>query len=97
MRESKLWLWVKRVRTVAAWIVVPAFLIMFMAHQHLIYNFPTPFPSGVERPNDLEVTLMWRNYSFLVVAAASLISSPRWQSLLGIVATIVFLFLYGSQ
>jgi hypothetical protein len=97
IRKSKFWLQLRKARSVAAWIVIPAFLSMFMAHQHLISTYPVPFPRGLERPRGLELTLMWRNYSLLLVVAASLISFPRWQSLAGIIGTVIFLFLYGSQ
>jgi hypothetical protein len=95
-RKSEFWLWFKSVRTAAAWIVIPAFLSMFIAHQHLIFTYPLP-SVPMERPRGLELTLMWRNYSLLLVVAASLISLPRWQSLVGIVGIVIFLFLYGTQ
>jgi hypothetical protein len=97
IRKSKFWLWFSKVRTVAAWIVIPAFLSMVIAHEHLNSTYPMPFPWGVERPRGLEMTLMWRNYSLLLAVAVILISVPRWQSLVGLVGMVLFFFLYGSQ
>ena len=39
----------------------------------------------------------WRNYSLVILAVVILVSLPRWQSLVGLAALVLFLFLYGSQ
>ena len=83
-------------RTIAAWAVIPAFIGMFIANQHLINTYPLP-SIPMPRTRGLELTLMWRNYSLLLVVGLSLFSLPRWQSLVGIVGMVVFLFLYGRQ
>ena len=90
--------WITRIRTVAAWLVLPAFLSMYIANEQLNSTYPGgPWPSGLERPRVLELMLMWRNYSLLVVLGASLISIPHWQSIIGIVGLVIFLLLFGSQ
>ena len=72
-------------------IVIPAFLSMFIAHYHLTHTYTVPFASWIERPRGFELTLMWRNYSLLLVVATSLISLPRWKSIVGLVRTALFL------
>ena len=88
--------WFTRVRTVAAWIVIPAFLSMFIAHQTLIRMYRVPYPGWIEQPEGMKQILMWRNYSMLIVVAMSLISLPRWQSIVGLICTALFLYLWGS-
>src|SRR5829696_7838727 len=94
--RSKFRIWLTRLRTIAAWLVIPAFLSMFMAHDHLTRTYPVPFPSWIETPRGFELTIAWRNYSLLLVVATSLIALPRWQSVAGLVGTAVFLYLWGS-
>lgn len=88
--------WLTRVRTISAWIVIPAFLSMFIAHQCLIRMYRVPYPAWIEQPAGMKLILMWRNYSMLAVLAASLISLPRWQSIVGLIGTAIFLYLWGS-
>lgn len=96
--EIKGWRMVSKVRAIAAWIIIPAFISMFVAHQSILSDkyccMPWP-PGAPNRPPDWMFT--WRNYSLLLVVAASIITIPRWQALVGIAGTLIFLFLYGSQ
>lgn len=90
-------LW-RRIRIVAAWIVLPSILSMWIADRSLTTKFGAgPWPSWVARPKELELILMWRNYSLLLVLAMSFISMPRWQSIVGIVAALVFVFYLSGQ
>jgi hypothetical protein len=93
---SKFKLWLSRVRTVSAWIVIPAFLSMFIAHQVLKSKYRVMYPDWIEQPAGMKLILMWRNYSLLAVVATSLISLPRWQSIVGLISTALFLYLWGS-
>jgi hypothetical protein len=96
--KSKHRIWFTRIRTVAAWLVIPAFLSMYIANEQLNNTYPGgPWPSWVERPKGLELMLMWRNYSLIIMLVASLISIPRWQSIVGIVGLALFLLLFGPQ
>jgi len=90
--------WFHRVRSVAAWIIFPALLSMFIAHQQILSPqyccMPLPLNAPTRPPAWI---LYWRNLSLLLAVVAILISLPRWQSLVGIAATILFFYLYGSQ
>ena len=90
-------LW-RRIRTASAWIVLPSVLSMWIADRSLTTKFGAgPWPSWVARPQELECILMWRNYSLLLALALSFISFPRWQSIVGIVAALVFVFYLSGQ
>ena len=96
--KSNFRLWFRRIRTVAAWTIIPAFLSMFMAHQKILSPEYCCMPWPMDAPNRPPMWIFyWRNYSLLVVVAAILVSLPRWQSLVGIVGIVLFLFLYGSM
>jgi hypothetical protein len=95
-QKSTSWFWFQKVRTIAAWLVIPAFFIMFIANQHLISSYPLPSVPLLKTRGE-EVTLMLRNYSLLAVVGLSVFSLPRWQSIAGIVGTLIFLFVYGRQ
>jgi hypothetical protein len=45
----------------------------------------------------MESMLMWRNYSLLLAVFASLVSLPRWQSILGLAVSVLFVFYLGGQ
>jgi hypothetical protein len=87
-----------KIRTVAAWVVIPALLSMFIAHEQILSPeyccMPWPIDSARRPPAWI---FHWRNYSFVILAVAILVSLLRWQSLVGIAALVLFLFLYGSQ
>ena len=82
----------------AAWVVILAFLSMFIAHQQILSPkyccMPWPMDAARRPPAWI---FHWRNYSLVILAVAILVSLPRWQSLAGIAALVLFLFLYGSQ
>ena len=94
--KSNLWMWTHRSKTILAWIALSAFLSMFIAHQHLIHTYPY-LAVSMPKSRGEQLTLMWRNYSLLVIVASSLPSLPRWPSLVAIIGTILFLILYGGQ
>lgn len=88
-------------RRIAAWLVIPALISLYLANQNLIKSYPSGAiwmvrDSGMPRPSLFVWLLWWRNTSFLLALAASLISLPRWQSVLGIVGLILFMYLYGG-
>jgi hypothetical protein len=85
--------YVSRVRTIAAWAVLPTFASMFVANQYIIRNFPVGDYLAPKPPQSI---LMWRNVSLVTVVICILVSIPRWQSLLGIGGIIVFFFLFGG-
>jgi hypothetical protein len=71
---------------------------MYIAEQRLLAKFgANPWPSWVERPRELDWLLTRRNYSLLVVIAASLISIPRWQSIIGLIGVVLFIIYLSGQ
>src|SRR5215510_13156771 len=86
------------IRTVAAWTIIPAFLSMFIAHQQILSPQYCCMPMPMDAPNRPPAWIFyWQNFSLLIVVVAILISLPRWQSLVGIGAMVLFLFFYGQQ
>jgi hypothetical protein len=85
-------------RGVAANMVLPAALSMIVADNRLLAWYgPGPWPSWVPRTWQMESMLMWRNYSLLLAVITSLVSVPRWQSILGIAVSILFVVYLGGQ
>jgi hypothetical protein len=89
-------LWASRVRSVAAWLVLPAFVSMFVANKQLNTKYPGPFPAYLPRPGELEWLLWWRNWSLIALVVCALVSLPRWQSLVGLGALLLFFLLFGG-
>jgi len=88
---------VSGVRTVAAWVVIPAFISFVVAENELTSRFPGgPRPSSLPRPLTLERLLGWRNTSCELALATGLVSPPRWQSLVGLVLMVPAMFISVS-
>jgi hypothetical protein len=49
-------------------------------------------PKILVGPRPPAVLLLWRNGSLILVVLASLISLPRWQSIIGLIAALLFLY-----
>lgn len=78
-------------RRLAAWIVLPAFISLVAAHEVIITNYPGAVGySSAPRPP--EWLMWWRNGSLVLVLLFSLVSIPRWQSLVGLGGTLLFLY-----
>ena len=82
---------ISALRKLAAWAVIPAFVSLVLAHEILITKYPAPidYYSDSSVP---QLVLWWRNGSLLTVLLLSLISIPKWQSLLGLGGVMVFLY-----
>lgn len=85
--------WVTRCRTVAAWLTLAACVSFFIASRYVSGHYPAMGYFGPRPPQSL---LLWRNASLIAVAVCILISIPRWQSLLGIAALVVFFVFFGG-
>ena len=69
-----------------------ALVSVLVAHHELNVNFPgKPWPE-IPRPPAFFTLLWWRNISILAVAGLGLLSIPKWQSMVGLVGLILFLF-----
>ncbi len=88
--------WISKVRKTTAWLAIFALASLFVAEQVLISKYLLPWPAGMPRPKDLELLLLWRNLSFLLTVFFSLLSLPRWQSIVGIVGISMFLYFFGA-
>ena len=87
-----------QIRRVAAWIVILAFVSLFIAHQQILAPQYCCMPWPMDAPNRPPAWIFyWRNFSLLLVVLALIISVPRWQSLVGILGLVVFFFLYGRN
>jgi hypothetical protein len=78
-------------RKFAAWAVIPAFISLVIAHEIIITKYPSAigYSSAPRLPQWL---LWWRNGGLLTVVLFSLISIPKWQSLLGLSGVIIYLY-----
>ncbi len=84
--------WLSRVRTIAAWMTLAALVSVIAAHHQLNVSFPgRPWPD-IARPSAFVTLLWWRNVSILAVVGFGLLSIPRWQSIVGIIGLITFLY-----
>jgi hypothetical protein len=85
--------WINRVRDVAGWITIAAFITMFIAQGRLDSMNPQgngPWPELLPRPKSFNVWLSIRNASLLVALLTGIASLPSWQSLVGLALTMVF-------
>ena len=96
MSGSKIWRVVSQIRTVAAWLVLVAFISLLGAEE-TIRGYPRPWPAHIPMPPELEWFIYWRNLSLLAIAFVILVSIPRWQSLVGIAGLVIFFFFFGSM
>jgi hypothetical protein len=74
---------------VAAWIALAAFISFYLAQRSLLAKYP-PIYLAPRPPGWL---LLSRNISLYVALGAGLVGLPRWQAILGLVATLCFYFL----
>ena len=95
-RGSKISHVVSQIRTVAAWLVILAFISLLVTEE-MIRGYPRPWPAHIPMPSELEWFIYFRNLSLLAIAFFILGSIPRWQSLAGIAGLIIFFFFFGSM
>src|SRR6266487_5659493 len=82
-----------KMRTLAAWTTLLAFVSMFVAENVLTTKYSGgPWPEGMPRPSLHQWLLLWRNASFIVALVTGLISLPRWQSLVGLSLTLAYAY-----
>jgi hypothetical protein len=93
-RAAAIQLWASRIRTVAAWLIFPTFITMFVAHRHIMSNTPV---GDYLAPKPPQGVLALRNWSLVATVICVLISMPRWQSLTGLAALILFFLLFGGM
>jgi hypothetical protein len=75
----------------SAWIVLPAFVSFYIAQRVMLNQYPPVYMA----PRPPEWLLLWRNFSLCIALLSGLIGLPRWQAILGLLATVLFLFLVG--
>jgi hypothetical protein len=95
-RGAKIWRVVSKIRTVTAWLIIPAFISMLVAEDR-IRGYPRPWPAHIPMPPALQSFIYWRNLSLLALVFLILVSIPRWQSLVAIAGLIIFFFFFGSM
>jgi hypothetical protein len=95
--RSSLSSWLRRIRGIAGWIAVVAFVSFLIPHI-LIERFePSDFKWAIGAPRPPAWQFMWRNLSLAILAVAAMVSFPRWQSLVPVIIAIalIALALYG--
>src|ERR1700730_7765325 len=87
--------WFLRIRSVAPWVAVTAFISFAIPHL-LIERFePNAFKWAIGAPRPPEWQFLWRNVSLLVLLLAAIVSFPRWRSLVPL-ALAIALIAYAS-
>ncbi len=86
-------IWFSRIRSVAPWTTLVAFVSLFAAENILTTKYGArSWPDPASRPGFLEWLLFWRNGSLVLALLAGLISLPRWQSWVGLALTIAYTY-----
>jgi hypothetical protein len=83
--------WYAQSRKIAAWIIIPAFLLMFISDAWIVQMNPVgrgPWPDLLPRPRAFEILLWTRNLSFLLALITGIWALPRWQALIGLTLTL---------
>lgn len=91
--KSNVKTWLFKIRTVASWLSIFAFISLFTAGYILSTKYgETRWREIENRPRLLEWLLLWRNYSLILALLSGIISLPRWQSLVGLSLTILYTY-----
>src|SRR5262245_1210701 len=83
--------WYTQSRKIAAWIVIPAFLAMFISEAWIVRMNPVgfgPWPDLLPRPRAFAILLWTRNLSFLVALITGVFSLPRLQAVIWLTLTM---------
>jgi hypothetical protein len=83
--------WYRKSRSIVAWIVIPAFLVMLISDAWIARMNPVgrgPWPDLLPRPRAFEILLWTRNISFLVALITGVFSLPLWQAVIGLTLTL---------
>ncbi len=91
-------LWLRQVRKVGEWIVLPAMASVFLADRLLSIYYPIGAVYSPENPRPLMIEwwVGWRNLSILLMLTCSIVSLPRWQSLVGIAGLVLVIMMFGG-
>ena len=91
VRQALLKRWVSIIRLGAAWVALGAAGSLFLVTMVIFYKYPYAYyvPSPPAAPRWM---FSWRNGSLLLGLIASLISLPKWQSLVALPAVILLFF-----
>jgi hypothetical protein len=84
--------WQTQSRKIAAWIVIPAFLVTFISDAWIVKMNPVgrgPWPDLLPRPRAFEIWLGTRNISLLVALVTGVYALPRWQAVIGLTLTVI--------
>jgi hypothetical protein len=90
---SPVWRGIQGARKLAAWVSLAAAVSVAIAIAIIYYKYPYAYyvPSPPAMPRWV---LIWRNGSIVTGLVASLVSLPKWQSLVAI-PSIIFLVIFG--
>jgi hypothetical protein len=87
--SKKTWFFNLRKRT--AWVVLFAVISLLVSHYCIEKSYPTTIAySG--GPRAVEWMYYWRAISLIITFLLSLLTIPRWQSIIGIIGTLWVFF-----
>ena len=80
-------------RRIAGWGAIVATISLLILTVLIYEKYPYPYyaPSPPAAPRWI---MSWRNVSFVIAIVAALISLPKWQSVVALLASIVSLLFY---
>jgi hypothetical protein len=90
-KNHTLWSNFLGIRKYLAWAIIPVFASLMIAHEILITKYPRTIGYSFA-PEPPAWLLWWRNVSLFFVFLGSLLTLPRWQSFLGLLALGAFLY-----
>ena len=90
-RRSQFRDWVSVARSIAAWVALAAVANFLMVTLVIFYKYPYAYyvPSPPAAPRWM---ISWRNWSFVLGLVTSLISLPKWQSLIALPLVLLLTF-----
>lgn len=92
---SPVWRGLMATRTLAAWIALAAAVSLAIVIAIIYYKYP--YANYVPSPPNKPLWMVtWRNVSILTGLIAGLLSLPKWQSLVAILA-VVLLVVFGMM
>jgi cytochrome c-type biogenesis protein CcmH/NrfG len=92
---SSKWADLRPYRTILAWIAVGATASLFLATWAIEPRYPTEL-SRLGGPRAPEWMYTWRLASGCIVLVTSVLSFPRWQSIVALLGLIGYAFFFGG-
>jgi cytochrome c-type biogenesis protein CcmH/NrfG len=85
----------RRARTVLAWIAISGAVSVFLATWAIEPRYPTEL-ARLGGPRAPEWMYTWRVTSLYVALLSTLLSLPRWQAIVALLAVITYAFFFAA-